>query len=89
MHRTDTAHIQSLDKFGTVVDFCGNAAESEETVQSRQRVLSELPAETHKLPNIWSAGGRGEPERETLEAERKLSSLEKNALNLGVWWAPT
>lgn len=37
--------------------------------------------ETHKLPNIWSAGGRGEPERESWEAERKTISAGENALN--------
>lgn len=51
-------------------------------------ILSEftkLPAET-TFPNIWRAGGRGEPETHTLEAERKLSSLEKKKdVKVGVW----
>lgn len=48
---------------------------SGESCSADKEIFSELLAESNF--NIWSAGGRGEPEKETLEAERKLSPLER------------
>lgn len=51
MHRTGTAYIHSLDKFGTVLDFCGNATESGETCAEQTKSIERAACrDTHKLP---------------------------------------
>lgn len=63
---------------------CRKARDGEEGGESVQRAALQRHTD---LPNIWCAGGRGEPGRGTLEAERKVSPAggekKKNAIEFG------